>query len=75
MFEKIPSLTFWKFLFWWVKILPYVSFKKVREGREESKVRGNVVNLKINCFVNASIPLIDLSKVLPCLHYYLDQLS
>lgn len=48
----------------------------MREGREESKARGKYAcgQPKINCFANGTIPLIDLSKVLPCLHYKLDQL-
>lgn len=74
---KIPSPSSWKFLFKeWVKTLPCVSFYKVREGKEESKVKGQNAcgQPQTNCFANATIPLSDLPKVLPCLHYKLDQL-
>lgn len=77
MFKETPSLTFWKYLFRErVKTPPCVSFYKVGEGREESKVKGQYAcgQPKINCFANATIPRSDLPKVLPCLHYKLDQL-
>lgn len=52
------------------------SFYKVGEGREQYKAEGQYAcgQPKINCFANATIPLSDLPKVLPCLHYKLDQL-
>lgn len=77
MFKKISSLTFLNFLVReQVKTPPYASLHEVGEGREESKAKGQYTcgQPKINCFTNATIPLSDLPKVLPCLHYKLDQL-
>lgn len=77
VFKKISSLTFLNFLVRErVKTPPCASLNKVGEGREESKAKGQYTcgQPKINCFTNATIPLSDLPKVLPCLHYKLDQL-